>query len=868
MEPEPRTSLINPSTEMAPLPGLSPFRLSHCMSEGQMTPPASPFLPPARHGPKLQLSNFFRRYKSTKSKAVEFHDRPRTTTIRPSVAEMKAPFQLLLPECSSVTETSPSIPNLSPGLRRMSASYYDLRAFAQRQASPGPNPTLLPSPISRGSENPSQGYFHFQNPCTWRDSLADTYSISSEEILTYYCDDQRQTKEHASGYQKDSWTSDDTQIDDEEQSTASESMPVTPSGQEYCETICSDESGWLANTTSHQERVRRFKTRLYQVVQHPWTSTFRDAGEDEVVSYELNKFLGGLLELTCRVQMIATVLVGPGKPKLVHIQRPPLSQASQQGEIAQSIDEGRRSHDLVHDHSPPLEARPCTPVQRPLEISMFSPDTPGPEEASAQHISLDSCISTIAYAGSHVEDHLSKVSPSSENLVPAPLSFSSRTRTSLSGSSIFSSTLQKLQDLADPFGASPLSTAPSEVPTRSRRKRLRRSNGSGTHSQRYNNRIRHSQSWPIDDFPQPTKQNHQQNQHHHHRQQISSLEISPTHHPAALTRLRKLHRLNRVLSSVTQAIDHFPSTLLNLSSPTVLELRPLNVPEETYIDALKRIFPSASSPLLESLAAWILIDLFFEAVRGEGAPLQAPRDAKPRLGSAFSFGSGSGSLFLGRQKTNPHLRRHYRRRESSEAFIDPSRTTSGSGCTVIPSKAQQMLGMNTPDVLSLRLSEHALYKRAESVSVSVAVVGQRLVEAVRGSAGWDEGIWRALRVLVIVISGSGAAAAGSGGVGLGAEMDGDRVPWDHVCDRRRWGRHRVVLDPSLDDNDEDKTEEDDDYVGDGDGDRSRSTDTEDSHMGIRGYRPVCDQRHVRQAIAGRAGGRQRDSSTSCTSNWV
>lgn len=584
--------------------------------------------------------------------------------------------------------------------------------------------------------------------------------------------------------------------------------------------------------------------------------------------------------------MIATVLVGPGKPKLVHIQKPPSSQASQEGEITQSIYEGRNSHDLVHDRGPPLDARPCTPIQRPLEISMFSPyDTPWAEEPSAQHISLDSCISTIAYARSHVEDHRRKVSPSSENLVPAPLSFSSRTRASLADCSIFSSTLERLQDFADPFGTSAVSICPSDVPTCSRRKRLRRSNGRTAQSQRFNNRIRHSQSWPIDDFPQPTKQNQQEN-HHHHSQQISSLETSPPHRPAALTRLRKLHRLNRVLSSVTQAIDHFPSTLLNLSSPTVLELRPLNVAEQTYIDALKKIFPSASCPLLESLAAWILIDLFFEAVGGDGVPREARRDAKPRLASAFSFGSDSGSLFVGRQNNNPRLQRHYRRRESSEAFIDLSTTTSGrgSGSTIIPSKAQQMLGMNTPDVVSLRLSEHALHKRAESVSVSVAVVGQRLVEAVRGSAGWDEDIWRALRVLVIVIGGGGGSGSGSGsvggsatvaglcGVGNGAEMDEDKVPWDVVCERERWRRHRVVLDPSLDD---DGDVDDDEELEDDDHDRSRSIDTEDTRTDMRAYRPaVYDQGHVRHVIDGRTmgiggRGRQRDGGTSSsTSNWV
>lgn len=288
MEPEPRSSLTKLDTEMAPLQGILPSRLTHCMHQGQMTPPASPSLPQARHGPKLQLSNLFRRSKSIKSKPVGYYDRPKTTTIRPSVAEMKAPFPLLLPECPSVTEASPSIPNLSPGLRRVSTSYYDLRAFAQQQTSSGTNSPILPSPISREPDGPSQGYFPFPDRCKWRDSLADTDSINSEDLLTYYCDDIPTRKQQTSGYRRDSWTSDETQIDDEEQSTASESMPVTPSGQEYCETMCSDESGWLANTTSHQERMRRFKTRLYQVVQKPWVNTFRDAGEDEVVSYPTN----------------------------------------------------------------------------------------------------------------------------------------------------------------------------------------------------------------------------------------------------------------------------------------------------------------------------------------------------------------------------------------------------------------------------------------------------------------------------------------------------------------------------------------------------------------------------------------------------
>lgn len=495
--------------------------------------------------------------------------------------------------------------------------------------------------------------------------------------------------------------------------------------------------------------------------------------------------------------MIATVLVGPGKPKLVQIQRPPSSQASQEAEISQSIYEERNSGELVHGQATPIDTRPCTPVRRPLEISAFSPyDTPGQEDTSAQHISLDSCISTTACAGSHVRERCGNISPSSENLVPAPLSFPSRTRTSCSDSSIFSSTLKRLQELADPFGSSSTSTPPSEVSARSRRRLKKSNSSSSSHAQTQKNNHSNcpcqpdSQPWPIDDFPQPTQPPHLPRQHprqqHLHRRQNSSLDVSPTHRPATLTRLRRLHRLNRVLTSVTQAIDHFPSTLLNLSSPTVLELLPPNVPGQTYVDALQRVFPSASTALLESLAAWILIDLFFEGVRA-GSLRPGEPGARSRLASGFRFGSsgvsslGSGSFFTSRQNTShsdpeldPHTHYHHhhhpyhyrRRRESNLTY-----RTRGSNSSAIPDKAQQMLGMNTPDVTSLRLSDQALQKRAESVAVSVAVVGQRLVEAVRGSAGWDEDIWRALRVLVGVI-GTGAGGCSTDVITRGSGFRG------------------------------------------------------------------------------------------------
>ncbi|KEF58476.1 uncharacterized protein A1O9_06402 [Exophiala aquamarina CBS 119918] len=760
MESESSSSPINAEIDRLPVP--TPFRLTHCVNEGQMTPPASPSLQ-ARHGPKLQLSKFFRRSKSIRSKPTGFHDMLRTTTVRPSVVEMKTPFPLLLPESPSVTENSPSIPSLSPGLRRMSASYHDLRAVAQRQANSSPQTPLLPSPISREPELQDLGYFHFGKPCRQRDSLTDTNSIDSEDILTYYCDGRRKCKEQPRGYRRDSWTTDDTEIEDEEQSTASESMPVTPSEQEYCQTIHSDESGWLANTTSHEERMRKFKTRFYQVVQRPWTSAFQGAGEDEV--------------------MIATVLVGPGKAKIVQIQRPPSSQASQEAEIAHAVCEHGNGEESVHEPTTTLDSRPHTPTQRTMEVSAFSPyDTPGAEDTTLQYISIESCISDTPITGPRIAENCGIASPSSEKLVPAPLKLPSRTRTSRSDSSIFSSTLQQLQDLADPFGTS--STTAFQSSARKRLKKSKSSHHNGHSSKNFSSH--HSQSWPIEDFPQRKKENC--------HPQKSSLQESPTLRSTTLTRLRRLHKLNRILCAVTHAIDHFPSNLLYLSSPVVLELRPSKVSDQMYVDALARVFPGACSTLLESLTAWILIDLFFEKVRNEarGGGVLAQFDSNLHAGSLYLGGSdhrysydstrtannasGYSSYYPQRQhyQYHEHLTQspgqHYQRR--------PRRDRN------IPSKAHEMLGIGAPDVTSIRLSEFALKWRAESVAVSVAVVGHRLVEAIRGSAGWDEDVWRSLRVLVDVIGVSAASARVGDNGAVAGRVDGDG---DGAVDKEQQG---------------------------------------------------------------------------------
>lgn len=248
-----------------------------------MTPPSSP-LRPARDGPRLQLSRLLRRSTSIKSNSSgSLQDKFRT---RPSVTNMRAPFPLILPDSSSLPDENCSGSSCSSAcLRRISASFNDLRSFAQHQAAPRTATPLLPSPITSDFPRATDSYFKFRNP---REQSATPIStdelLDSLTILSYYCDNlAKDTWKTEAGCSKP-LSSDRETFEDDATSTASESMPVTPLEQECRPTICTDESDWLANTTSHDERRRRFKSRYCQVVQQPWTETDKDISDGKVVS--------------------------------------------------------------------------------------------------------------------------------------------------------------------------------------------------------------------------------------------------------------------------------------------------------------------------------------------------------------------------------------------------------------------------------------------------------------------------------------------------------------------------------------------------------------------------------------------------------
>lgn len=332
--------------------------------------------------------------------------------------------------------------------------------------------------------------------------------------------------------------------------------------------------------------------------------------------------------------MIATVLVGPGKPKLVQIQRPPSSQSRDEGPTVANL------------------AIPSTPVLAPAEVSAFSPyDTP------CEAPRIDSCLSAAGLAS--IEDDLN----SPVDLAPPPLAIPTRSKSSRANISMLNGCSHALQELNDPFGASP---------RRSRSFQTSRSFDPG---------------WTVRGIPEMPK----------HRR-----ELSPTTNVATWSRCRKMER---VLNAVTTAMDTFPDCMLRLDSSAVLEIRCPHVADKTYIQALQKVFPAAPSLLLSALTACIIVDLYLSRLKDH--------HSEP-------------------------MERYWAQAAASNESLHR-----------IPHKAREMLGIGLPDSTSIRLNEYALKRRASAIHASVEVVGQKLIEALRGS--WDDDIWRSLKVLVEVI---------------------------------------------------------------------------------------------------------------------
>jgi hypothetical protein len=256
--------------------------------------------------------------------------------------------------------------------------------------------------------------------------------------------------------------------------------------------------------------------------------------------------------------MIATMLVGPGKPKLVQIQRPPSSPSNS----AKS-------------------ATPATPKSNTLEVSAFSPyDTPCdippqhenilqsqlPPLKVALPVSLSRSISTTLSVDSATSNTPPRTAPAPASASP----YAVRKRVCQAAES----PTVALQRPPDPFVVTP------------QRSRSRRS--SGALQKRW--AIRQSPAFFIPPAP----------------------DTSPT---LRIATVRQDRKLDRILDGISQAIDGFPERMLSLDGFPVSELRNSEVENQRQTEALQRIFPLGSERLLGSLIAWIMVDLFLNRLK-------------------------------------------------------------------------------------------------------------------------------------------------------------------------------------------------------------------------------------------------------------
>ena len=341
-----------------------------------------------------------------------------------------------------------------------------------------------------------------------------------------------------------------------------------------------------------------------------------------------------------------------------------------------------------------------------------------------------------------------------------------RTHSYQSSSTAFSSTRQHLKELADPFGASDL---------RRSMRRPRRSSSITALPDPPSNFLRSSsnyhQSYSLPPSRQPSP--------------VPTIESQPATLCYGVQHQNDLPNLLAVLTSAINAFTFHSSfsspavlNTLNLSSPTVMDVRCPQIPDRQYIQILSKIFPSAlvrGESLFSALAAWIIIDLHLcKAISAMRS--RRRRESNHNTDAAFYL-SASGSL-----PNMTHQQQHYHPQihrkplpTQKQACHHYSYSTiinqSNSSLHRIPTKARDLLGITLsppPHRGQCATSPHnspsqhdtALLHRTIAVQQSVSVIGQKLVEALRGASGFDEDVWRGLRVLIEVVEEGGWARAG------------------------------------------------------------------------------------------------------------
>ncbi|KKY24815.1 hypothetical protein UCRPC4_g02345 [Phaeomoniella chlamydospora] len=248
--------------------------------------------------------------------------------------------------------------------------------------------------------------------------------------------------------------------------------------------------------------------------------------------------------------------------------------------------------------------------------------------------------------------------------------------------------------------------------------------------------------------------------------------------------------LEWLLSHLSNEIDAYPTSILHLDSPLILQMRPANSLDEILISVLRKIFPQTAPLFLSALAAAIIAHCYILNIANPPLatlpippppvpPISVARSRKPKSPDAasanssfaqrvanFSTSSSASSLSTPSMIINTHQSAH----------------TQVSNLEDIPAKARATLGLNNDHDLishknnmSLATSNPiaisspspalchrtSLQNRAEILGIELDLIVNDLLRSICGR-GNDAVLKTSLRVLIGVVESSEDTGGGLG----------------------------------------------------------------------------------------------------------
>lgn len=163
----------------------------------------------------------------------------------------------------------------------------------------------------------------------------------------------------------------------------------------------------------------------------------------------------------------------------------------------------------------------------------------------------------------------------------------------------------------------------------------------------------------------------------------------------------KCEGIARILDDLERSVKEYPSGLLQLDSPVVLQIRHPQSLDELHMSCLSKIFPASNAQHLSALAATLIAQSYLT-----------------RLGPAAEQSTSIASLAA----------------------------TSDESPNNITTKAITTFGIHLADVTSVHERAQALRKRASVVKAALHVSGRKVMIMVCGR--FDELLWRTLMCLI------------------------------------------------------------------------------------------------------------------------